>query len=47
MTDIIIVSVIVVCIVASLFYLRKRKKAGQSGCGCCDGCETSSCSDHH
>ncbi|NLY45854.1 MAG: FeoB-associated Cys-rich membrane protein [Tissierella sp.] len=47
MTDIIIIGIVVLCVVASLLYLRKRRKLGQSGCGCsCDGCETSSCSDH-
>ncbi|MBU5424828.1 FeoB-associated Cys-rich membrane protein [Tissierella pigra] len=45
MVDIIIIGVIGVCVVLSILYMVKRKKAGQSGCGCdCNGCETSGCS---
>ena len=45
MIDFIIVGVIVVCVVLSIAYSIRRKKSGQSGCGCsCDDCGTSSCS---
>lgn len=49
MPDVIIVGVLVICIAASLLYMRKRKKSGQSGCGSgCGGCKSSSsCSEHH
>lgn len=47
MTDFIIVAVILTCVILSIAYSRKRKKSGQSSCGCsCDDCSTSSyCSD--
>lgn len=45
MTDFIIVGVIIVCVVSSIAYSRKRKKSGQSSCGgSCGDCGVSSCS---
>ena len=47
MTDLIIVAVLLACVILSIAYSRKRKKAGQSSCGCsCDNCGTTSCSDN-
>lgn len=48
MVDFIIIAVVVACVVFSIAHIRKKKKAGESGCGCsCDGCGTTSCSDKH
>ncbi|MDF2905201.1 MAG: FeoB-associated Cys-rich rane protein [Herbinix sp.] len=48
MTDIIVIGVVIVLIAGVSFYLWKRKKSGQSGCGCsssCSGC-SGNCGNH-
>lgn len=48
MTDIIVIGIIAICVIAVLFtYIRKVKRGEASGCASCGGnCSSKSCSDH-